>query len=163
MKLRGGKAYDEDHSGDHTPGNANASLKEASLVAEQREDAFLNEEGRAQGSSKGPADDTSDCKPEHALRGLEATAPVHKGRRADHGHVHGKAGGEVGGAGVEVPGAGHGSHDEDEADPRVEGRADDLEQVGLAEGAEEGEDVADEVELADLGGLSAHLGKGDND
>lgn len=52
---------------------------------------------------------------------------------------------------MEVSGAQDGGEEEEDADAGIEGGADDAVEKGLADGAGQGEGVADEVELGDLG------------
>jgi len=85
------------------------------------------------------------------LRRLQATTPVHEGGSADHGHVHGETGREVGSARVEAAGAEDQGQDEEEADARVQGQTDGAPHEGLGEGADAGQEVAEEVELGHLG------------
>ena len=54
---------------------------------------------------------------------------------------------------MEVAGAQNGGENENYADTGVESRAKDEVENGLAQGAGEGQDVADEIKLSDLGAL----------
>jgi len=52
---------------------------------------------------------------------------------------------------MKVAWRGNGGEQEEEADSRVQGEADHAEEPDLAEGADKGEDIADKVELGNLG------------
>lgn len=51
---------------------------------------------------------------------------------------------------MEVAGTEYGGHDEEETNAGIQSDADDTEEEGLAQGASEGENISNEVELADL-------------
>lgn len=148
---RGRRAtYHQDQGCDNTPEESDQGLDEALLVTHNGEEALLEEERGTESCGKWPAKDTSNCKPEHALGGLQAAAPVHERRSTQHSHVHCEARGQIRGARMEVAGAGDEGHDEEDANPGIQGTADDPPHPGLAEGTGEGQCVAHKVELGDL-------------
>lgn len=125
-------------------------LEEALLVAEQGEQALLEHKGGAQGNGKWPSENAAYRKPKHALRRLDPAAPIDKGSRPQHRHVHGEARRQVGGAGVKVARAEDEGGDEEEAHAGVEGEADGSPHQRLAKGAAESQGIADKVEFGDL-------------
>lgn len=142
--------YHQDSGRHNTSKDAQSRLKEAFLVAQHGKESLLEQKRRTEGSGKWPAKYPANCEPKHASRRLHTTAPVHESGSSDHDHVHGKAGRQVRGAGMEVAWAEYEGQDEEEADPGVQRPTNDPPHQGLAESADEGEGVAYEVELGNL-------------
>lgn len=129
------------------------SFKEAILIADQGKEDFLQQERGAKGGGKRPPKHTTNGKVEHGHGSLKTPTPVDESGGSQHGHVHGEAGGQVGGAGVEITGAKYERHDKEQANPRVQGQADSPPHERLAEGADESQNTADKVELGDFVGV----------
>lgn len=144
------RTHQNDEARDNASHEPNERFDERIPIAEEDEDDLFEHVWERQRRRKGPSENASRSKPEYALRGPEATSPIHEGRRAKHAGVHGEARGQERGTRMEVSRARDCRDEEEEPDSAVEGDARDLEQDGLAERAEEGETGADEVEFGHL-------------